>query len=84
MQEEIFGPILTVFVYKDKHYDQVLDLIDQTTPYALTGAIFAQDDAVLKNTVSKLRQSQGNLYINDKSTGAGKFFLYTYFYVNPF
>lgn len=70
MSEEIFGPILTVFVYKESQYDDVLKLIDQTTPYALTGAIFAQDEAVLKHTMSRLRHSQGNLYINDKSTGA--------------
>lgn len=70
MREEIFGPVLTVYVYKNSEYDKVLDLIDTTTPYALTGSIFAADKAVLNSTKVRLRQSCGNLYINDKSTGA--------------
>ncbi len=70
MREEIFGPVLTAYVYKDKDYNNVLDLIDQTTSYALTGAIFVQDEHVLEETTRKLKHSQGNFYINDKSTGA--------------
>jgi len=70
MKDEIFGPVLTAYVYKDKQYSQVLNLVDQTTPFALTGAIFAQDEKVISETMSALRQSQGNLYINDKCTGA--------------
>lgn len=70
MREEIFGPILTVYVYKNNEYDKVLKLIDQTTPYALTGAIFCQDNEVLNQSKAALRQACGNMYVNDKSTGA--------------
>ncbi len=62
MREEIFGPVLTVYVYKDNEYDQVLNLIDSSTPYALTGSIFAQDEQVVTNT--KLRLRQGLLFID--------------------
>ena len=72
MKEEIFGPILTVFVYKDNEYEQTVDLIDTSTPFALTGSIFSSDKKVLESTKLKLRNACGNLYINDKSTGAGK------------
>lgn len=72
MKEEIFGPILTVYVYKANEYAKVVDLVDTTTPFALTGSIFCQDKTVLEETKQKLRNSCGNLYINDKSTGAGK------------
>ena len=70
MREEIFGPVLTVFVYKNSEYDDVLKLIDTTTPFALTGSIFAQDAQVIDKTKTILKHSCGNLYINDKSTGA--------------
>ena len=70
MPEEIFGPVLTAFVYKDSEYDQVMSLIENTTPFALTGAIFCRDEKVLGRSCEMLRQSCGNLYINDKSTGA--------------
>lgn len=70
MREEIFGPVLTAYVYKDSEYDQVMHLIDTTTPFALTGSIFCTDDRVLKKTMKFLKQTTGNLYINDKSTGA--------------
>lgn len=70
MREEIFGPVLTAYVYKDSDYNEVLKLIDTTTPFALTGSIFCEDDKVLKETHRVLKQSCGNLYINDKSTGA--------------
>ena len=70
MEEEIFGPVLTVFVYPDKDYEKTLHLCDETSPYALTGAIFAQDrDAVILAT-DILRNAAGNFYINDKPTGA--------------
>lgn len=70
MREEIFGPVLTAFVYNDSDFERVYDLVDKTTPYALTGAIFAQDESVLERAQLRLRQSCGNMYISDKSTGA--------------
>lgn len=73
MQEEIFGPVLTVFVYDDSKTDfwnNILTTVDSTSIYALTGSIFASDRAVLASTEAKLRHSCGNLYLNDKSTGA--------------
>ncbi len=70
MREEIFGPVLTAYVYKDSEYDQVLELVDTTTPFALTGGIFCNDERILKQTMKHLKQATGNLYINDKSTGA--------------
>jgi len=69
MVEEIFGPVLTVFVYPDSRVDETLDLIDENL-FALTGAIFSQDDKFIEHAKRKLRMSAGNLYINDKSTGA--------------
>ncbi|NXP42677.1 AL4A1 protein, partial [Leiothrix lutea] len=68
--QEIFGPILTVFVYPDNGYKEVLELIDTTTPYGLTGAIFAQEKGVIQESLRLLRNAAGNFYINDKSTGA--------------
>jgi 1-pyrroline-5-carboxylate dehydrogenase len=70
MEEEIFGPVLTVYVYEDHDFDAVLDLCDRTSPYALTGAIFAQDRRAVKETEERLRHAAGNFYINDKTTGA--------------
>jgi 1-pyrroline-5-carboxylate dehydrogenase len=70
MCEEIFGPVLTIYVYPDDEYEATLDLLDKTSPYALTGAIFSQDRYALKVGVDKLRNSAGNFYINDKPTGA--------------
>ncbi len=72
MKEEIFGPILTVYVYKENEYEKIVNLVDTTTPFALTGSIFCNDVKVLEATKLKLRNACGNLYINDKSTGAGK------------
>lgn len=69
MYEEIFGPVLTVYVYPDDDVDRTLKLIDEH-PYALTGAVFAQDEKFLERAKEKLRMSAGNFYINDKSTGA--------------
>jgi 1-pyrroline-5-carboxylate dehydrogenase len=70
MKEEIFGPVLTTYVYDDKDYDQVLKLIDSTSPYALTGAVFAQDKNVIMHAGRALQHAAGNFYINDKCTGA--------------
>lgn len=70
MCEEIFGPVLTVYVYDDKKYEQTLDLLNGTSPYALTGAVFARDRAALDLADRKLRHAAGNYYINDKPTGA--------------
>lgn len=70
MQEEIFGPLLTTYVYDDAHFEQTLELVDQTSPYALTGAIFARDRAAIERASRGLRFAAGNFYINDKPTGA--------------
>lgn len=70
MVEEIFGPVLTIYVYEDKDWDKVLTLIDETSPYALTGAIFSQDRYAIAQVTERLRNSAGNFYINDKPTGA--------------
>lgn len=70
MCEEIFGPVLTVCVYEDGLWDDVLQRVDQTSPYALTGAVFAQDRAVIQQAMEVLRFAAGNFYINDKPTGA--------------
>jgi 1-pyrroline-5-carboxylate dehydrogenase len=70
MTEEIFGPVLTVFLYDDGKLNEVLGVIDQTSPYALTGAVFARDRHTIDQMVNRLRNAAGNLYINDKPTGA--------------
>jgi 1-pyrroline-5-carboxylate dehydrogenase len=70
MEEEIFGPVLTLYVYNDKDLDATLELCDTTSPYALTGAIFAQDRAEIVRMAGRLRHAAGNFYINDKPTGA--------------
>jgi 1-pyrroline-5-carboxylate dehydrogenase len=70
MSEEIFGPVLTVYVYDEKAFEQTLDLVDRTSPYALTGAIIARDRAAIELATSRLRNAAGNFYINDKPTGA--------------
>jgi 1-pyrroline-5-carboxylate dehydrogenase len=70
MEEEIFGPVLTVYLYDDDRFDEVLDLCDRTSPYALTGAIFAQDRQAILQAEDRLRHAAGNFYINDKTTGA--------------
>uniref|UniRef100_A0A672ZE72 Multifunctional fusion protein n=1 Tax=Sphaeramia orbicularis TaxID=375764 RepID=A0A672ZE72_9TELE len=69
MNEEIFGPVLSVFVYPENNYKEVLHLIDNTSPYALTGAVFAKDD-VIAEAAKTLRNAAGNYYVNDKSTGS--------------
>ncbi len=70
MCEEIFGPVLTIYVYDPKKYEQILDTVDATSPYALTGSIFAIDRAAVNVAINKLRHAAGNFYINDKPTGA--------------
>jgi len=70
MQEEIFGPVLTIYVYDDNKFDETLELCDTTSPYALTGAVFATDRQVIRKVMDKLKHSAGNFYINDKPTGA--------------
>ncbi|MFA6029401.1 MAG: L-glutamate gamma-semialdehyde dehydrogenase [Elusimicrobiota bacterium] len=70
MCEEIFGPVLTVYVYPEKKYDETLRLCDRTSPYALTGAVFAQERAALSRATDLLSNAAGNFYLNDKPTGA--------------
>ena len=70
MREEIFGPVTSVYVYPDAEYEDTLDLIDDTSPYALTGAIFAKDREAIHTTRTRLKDAAGNFYINDKPTGA--------------
>ncbi|MFA7420063.1 MAG: L-glutamate gamma-semialdehyde dehydrogenase [Melioribacteraceae bacterium] len=70
MEEEIFGPVLTIYVYEDEKFEETLKIIDHTSPYALTGAIFAKDRRVLSHMCRVLRYSAGNFYYNDKPTGA--------------
>jgi 1-pyrroline-5-carboxylate dehydrogenase len=70
MVEEIFGPVLTVYVYDDKDFEETLKLVDSTSPYALTGAIFAHERQVLTHSADVLKYAAGNLYFNDKPTGA--------------
>jgi 1-pyrroline-5-carboxylate dehydrogenase len=70
MEEEIFGPVMTIFVYKDRDFEETLQLCDQTSPYGLTGAIFARDRYALIQASRTLKYAAGNLYLNDKPTGA--------------
>ena len=70
MQEEIFGPVLTIFVYPDAEFDRALELCDTGSPYGLTGAVFATDRHVIRAMQERLRDAAGNFYINDKPTGA--------------
>ncbi|RMG45746.1 MAG: L-glutamate gamma-semialdehyde dehydrogenase [Acidobacteria bacterium] len=70
MREEIFGPVLTIFVYPDARLDEAIELCDSTSPYALTGAVFARDRRAIQAISQALRHAAGNFYINDKPTGA--------------
>ncbi|MDR3696406.1 L-glutamate gamma-semialdehyde dehydrogenase [Mucilaginibacter sp.] len=70
MCEELFGPVLTIYVYGDKDFSNVLDIVDKTSIYALTGAIISQDRYAIAEATCKLRNAAGNFYINDKPTGA--------------
>ncbi len=70
MQEEIFGPVLTIYLYEDSEYCKMLEMADKTSPYALTGAVFAQDRWAINEAMQKMANAAGNFYINDKPTGA--------------
>jgi 1-pyrroline-5-carboxylate dehydrogenase len=70
MCDELFGPVLTVYVYDENRFEETLKLVDSTSPYALTGAVIAQDRFAVELATNKLRNSAGNFYINDKPTGA--------------
>ncbi|MBA2577401.1 MAG: L-glutamate gamma-semialdehyde dehydrogenase [Euzebyaceae bacterium] len=70
MVRELFGPVLTVFVYDDREWDATLDLVEESAPYALTGAVFADDRSAVDQASVRLRHAAGNFYVNDKPTGA--------------
>jgi 1-pyrroline-5-carboxylate dehydrogenase len=70
MCEEIFGPVLTLYVYPDKDWDAILRTVDGTSPYALTGAVFSEDRRATIQAMHELRYAAGNFYLNDKPTGA--------------
>ncbi|HKE83820.1 MAG TPA: L-glutamate gamma-semialdehyde dehydrogenase [Vicinamibacterales bacterium] len=70
MCEEIFGPVLTAYAYSDERWAETLAIVDRTSPYALTGAVFARDRAAIQQATTALRNAAGNFYINDKPTGA--------------
>jgi len=70
MCEEIFGPVLTIYVYPENEWAKTLKLVDSTSPYALTGAVFSQDRGAIVEATDTLRNAAGNFYINDKPTGA--------------
>jgi 1-pyrroline-5-carboxylate dehydrogenase len=70
LREELFGPVVTTFVYDEKHYEDTLDLIDAGAPYGLTGAVFARDRSAVEVAAERLRYAAGNFYVNDKPTGA--------------
>jgi 1-pyrroline-5-carboxylate dehydrogenase len=70
MVEEIFGPVITIYVYEDEKYEETLELCDGTSAYGLTGSIFARDRYAIQTAFHKLRYAAGNFYINDKPTGA--------------
>jgi 1-pyrroline-5-carboxylate dehydrogenase len=70
MEEEIFGPVFTIYVYPEKEYEKTLEICDNTSPYALTGCVFAAERKAIETALIKLRHNQGNFYINSKPTGA--------------
>ncbi len=70
MVEEIFGPVLTIFIYEDSEFEKTMDLVDSTSEYALTGAVFAKDRLIIDLATKRLEHAAGNFYINDKPTGA--------------
>lgn len=70
MCEELFGPVLTIYTYKADEFEKAMDLVDTTSPYALTGSIIAQDRSAVEAATKRLRHAAGNFYINDKPTGA--------------
>jgi 1-pyrroline-5-carboxylate dehydrogenase len=70
LREELFGPVVTTYVYDEKDWDETLELIDGSSPYGLTGAVFAEDRAAIQDAKDRLRYAAGNFYVNDKPTGA--------------
>ena len=70
MCEEIFGPVVSVYIYPDQSWEEALDLVDSTSPYGLTGAVFATDRSAVRAALDQLRHAAGNFYVNDKPTGA--------------
>ena len=70
MREELFGPVVTTFVYDESKWPETLDLVDSTAPYGLTGAVFAEDRSAIDVARERLRYAAGNFYVNDKPTGA--------------
>jgi 1-pyrroline-5-carboxylate dehydrogenase len=70
MQEELFGPVVTVYKYDDTKMDETLEILDNTSMYALTGAVFSQNRYNIEKIAKRLTNSSGNFYINDKPTGA--------------
>jgi 1-pyrroline-5-carboxylate dehydrogenase len=70
METELFGPVLTLYVYEDDKWSETLKLVDQTSEYALTGAVFSQDRYAIEEATTALQNAAGNFYVNDKPTGA--------------
>jgi 1-pyrroline-5-carboxylate dehydrogenase len=70
MEEELFGPVLTIYVYEDDKMDETLDILDSTSIYALTGAVMSQNRYNIEKITKRLENAAGNFYINDKPTGA--------------
>jgi 1-pyrroline-5-carboxylate dehydrogenase len=70
MCEEIFGPVVTAWVYDDPSWMETLELVDRTSPYGLTGSVFARDRRAVQEALTALRNAAGNFYVNDKPTGA--------------
>ena len=70
METELFGPVITIYVYEDKDWSETLKLVDETSEYALTGAVFSQDRYAIEEATIALQNAAGNFYINDKPTGA--------------
>ena len=70
LRDELFGPIVTTYVYDEKRWDDTLELVDETAPYALTGAVFSTERAPIQDAHDKLRYSAGNFYVTDTPTGA--------------
>ncbi len=70
LRDELFGPVVTTYVYDEARWGETLDLIDSTAPYGLTGAVFSEDRAAVQEASERLRYAAGNFYVNDKPTGA--------------
>jgi 1-pyrroline-5-carboxylate dehydrogenase len=70
MREELFGPVVTAFVYPEREWSRTLELVDRGSPYGLTGAVFARDRSAIEEAEEALRYTAGNFYVNDKPTGA--------------